>query len=561
MKELLSSNKFYNALTSKPIWTLFLVTFFVNCVASINNIIFLTPQDLDRQFVQRSFEALFLNFIFCVFIFYIFYLTKKLFKPLAYFIVIVSIFAFLLENFLVDKFLSFFTIQIFESILSTNFNEATEFAQSFIDFKIIVVALITFFVIFLISKIKPLKENKIAIYIINFIVLFSFIAIIATVINYTFITQKTSIARATRYPTAKLFLVPFQFFSKTGLGKTRSFIEHFKKLQEEEKNLTAKNGIDNIVLIIGESNARKYTGLYNPKYNTTPRIAAMENKIVFTDAVPVASSTPENLRQITTFRKNPIWRENLNLISLFKNSGYKTHWISNQESNGIYTNGSFSASELSDESFYTNKFTQNFDYKGSKFDGELIKVGQKFADKTDKGFFVFHFVGSHFTYSKRYPKEFAKFKPSDIKENINKGQKTTKAHYLNSVFYTDFVITEIYKIFKDKDALIIYLSDHGESLWDFQEKTGHGFACKATTEIPLVFMPTPKFIKNHEEIYKKLEQSRNLPFYTPNMPDLLCDIAGINSKWCNAKRSIINENYDTNFTRFVDGIFDYKTLK
>lgn len=559
MKKFFNNQNFYVAITQKPIWTLVLITLFINCFASFYNIFYANSNEINYNLFRRCGEAVFINFIFIVFIFYLFYLTKFLLKPFAYFIVFVSVFAFLLDVFLIDKFYTFFTIQIFESILNTNFNEASEFASSFLDFRTIFIVLATFFAIFLISKIKPFYSKKFIIFI-NSIILLSFIGIVAATINYYFKKHKANLSRATRFPVAKIFLVPFQYFSQTGLGSTKILISNFKDIEEKEGNLSAKNGVKNIILIIGESNARKYTGIYNDTYKTTPKIESLPNKIVFSDAVSVASSTPENLRHITTLRKNPKWSDNLNLISLFKNSGYKTFWISNQESNGIYTSGSFAASELADKSFYTNKYAQLFDYKGAKFDGELAKVAREFSQNIENGLYVFHFVGSHFTYNKRYPANFGKFTSEDIKENLPNDRKITKSEYLNSVLYTDFVINEIYKIFENKDALILYLSDHGESLWDFKDKVGHGFTCKETAEIPFIAIATNDFIQNHSEIWKNIEKSKNLPFHSPNMADLLCDIAGINSKWCESKRSIINENYNANFVRLIDGK-DYKSLE
>jgi len=60
---------------------------------------------------------------------------------------------------------------------------------------------------------------------------------------------------------------------------------------------------------------------------------------------------------------------------------------------------------------------------------------------------------SHTPYEKRYPKEFEVFKSPTIVD-----------YYDNSLVYTDYILSELMDMFKDKRAFLFFASDHGESL-------------------------------------------------------------------------------------------------
>ncbi len=82
-------------------------------------------------------------------------------------------------------------------------------------------------------------------------------------------------------------------------------------------------------------------------------------------------------------------------------------------------------------------------------------------------------------YAKRYSKVFEKFSIKDLKENcldnlngsakLNDRQAKIKSHYLNAIYYNDFVVSEICNYFKDEEAIVFYLSDRGDKVYDFRD--------------------------------------------------------------------------------------------
>ena len=169
-------------------------------------------------------------------------------------------------------------------------------------------------------------------------------------------------------------------------------------------------------------------------------------------------------------------------------------------------------------------------------------------------------MGNHFKYDLRYPKDFAKFTANDLKNKMNPGQKESFAWYLNSVLYNDYVINEIYKIFKDDEALIVYLSDHGEALFEIDGIRGHGMINRFVLEIPLIFIGTDKFKAKYPQIWQKLEVAKDYKFMSDDIIHTFADIIGTKPLEYNASRSLISGEFNASRKRLVNGT-DYENIK
>uniref|UniRef100_UPI001F09A880 sulfatase-like hydrolase/transferase n=1 Tax=Helicobacter sp. L8 TaxID=2316078 RepID=UPI001F09A880 len=156
------------------------------------------------------------------------------------------------------------------------------------------------------------------------------------------------------------------------------------------------------------------------------------------------------------------WFQQKNLGRIFNLAGYKTFWIDAQDDLSRNNVFAFVAHP------FTHKYWANgtFDIQNSTQDGWTLEVFKDHVQPqlTAKNFIVFHLFGSHAIYNRRFPKAYAKFTPADIPYQglhiKDEKDKQIVADYVNSLYYTDHVLEEIFKLFEDKDALIIYLSDH-----------------------------------------------------------------------------------------------------
>lgn len=121
-----------------------------------------------------------------------------------------------------------------------------------------------------------------------------------------------------------------------------------------------------------------------------------------------------------------------------------------------------------------NGICERMDYKNRIFkypaiDGALLDPLKETikSDKKVNQTIILHLYGSHYAYEERYPSEFAKFKPTCKSVNLKSCTYEKLLNtYDNSILYTDYLLTQIIDITKniDKEILVFYVSDHGESL-------------------------------------------------------------------------------------------------
>lgn len=162
------------------------------------------------------------------------------------------------------------------------------------------------------------------------------------------------------------------------------------------------------------------------------------------------------------------------------------------------------------------------------------------SSKNDKIFMVLHTKGSHGpTYYKRYPQRFEAFKPAcktvDLKECTN--QELINA-YDNTIYYTDYFISQTIKRLeqvKDRPVLMIYISDHGESLGEknlYLHGTPYIIAPNVQKEIPLIIWKS----KDFKGYVKQLEK-----YGHENIFHTILGALGVDSSVYNKKLDIMKQ--------------------
>ncbi|MGX2973217.1 sulfatase-like hydrolase/transferase [Helicobacter sp. T3_23-1059] len=177
-------------------------------------------------------------------------------------------------------------------------------------------------------------------------------------------------------------------------------------------------------------------------------------------------------------------------------------------------------------------------------------------------FLAIHLMGSHVGYANRYPKDFERFTPNDIKDNphidnLSNAQKfrakADLAQYANSILYTDFVVGEVIKRFSDTDSIVIYISDHANDVWD----TGIGSLrvdskiTRFMVEVPFVVFVSDRFKALHPQIYAKIAKSTQKPFMIDDLIHALIDIAGFQIDGYESNRSIFSDDFSANRARML----------
>lgn len=374
--------------------------------------------------------------------------------------------------------------------------------------------------------------------------------------------------------------------ASTPLQKTIYSLNHARKISRiiakmaaEKTNkveiLSDNSDTHSFIFVVGESGARDMMGIYNPDYDSTPlcqKLINDGNMFAFTDTISMKSVTALCIPPLLSFMDNENTSDDLSkfdsIVDVFNKANFQTFWISNHEK--ITRDMSYATvlSTKSTHSTYTAKVEVCSEYvpwlcvKDEAVLKPLDEYKQKYLDKSNKNFLIFHLMGSHARYIDRYPEEFAKYKAEDIKNTkYNIEERKNIANYLNSIYYTDYVLNEIINRFKDDDAILVYAPDHGEELgqggfW------GHGPSniSQWMVRIPLLIWVSDKYKEKRPENVERIKNALNKPFMTDNLAHVIIDLAGITTKQFDATKSVVNSAF-VERDRIVTNGLKYEDLR
>ena len=205
-----------------------------------------------------------------------------------------------------------------------------------------------------------------------------------------------------------------------------------------------------LVLVIGESTNRQRMSLYGYGRKTTPELDQLRDQLqVFTGAVTPRPYTIEALQQVLTFadQENPdAYLNTPSLVSVMKQAGYKTYWITNQQTITKRNTMLTTFSKQADEQFYLNN---NREQNARQYDGDVLDPFAKvLAEDAPRKFIVVHLLGTHMSYQYRYPPEYERFTDhSGAPAHVSEDQLPTYNAYDNAVLYNDFVVSSLIKRF------------------------------------------------------------------------------------------------------------------
>lgn len=224
-----------------------------------------------------------------------------------------------------------------------------------------------------------------------------------------------------------------------------------------------------IVIIIGESFSKHHSSLYGYPLPTNPRLEERLRRgelFVFRDVVSPANLTTSvlsNLFSPASLGSGQSWKDSPLFPALFKKAGYTTCHLDNQAAGNDYDYHDLGLKALFNARSTPLLFTVHNENR-HPYDLELLDDYDRLTSRDDTPeLVVFHLMGQHISYSDRYPKEEAYFTPGDIRrEDLTQQERQVVADYDNATRYNDQVVDAILARFTDRDAIAVYLSDHGE---------------------------------------------------------------------------------------------------
>ena len=349
--------------------------------------------------------------------------------------------------------------------------------------------------------------------------------------------------------------VPWQLL--IGFSRYREQLANIRSLQEHRESIPPiANMVDaragkptTLVLVIGESTNRSHMSLYGYPRQTSPELDAMRDQlVVFNRAFASRPYTIEALQQILTFadqEKPELHLTQPSLMNIMKQAGYKTYWITNQQTLTKRNTMLTSFSEQMDEQIYLNNSRSQNSYN---FDGNVLEPFSKILDDgAERRFIVVHLLGTHMRYQYRYPPEYAFFNDrKDLPEWVSEAQMPLINQYDNAVRYNDHVVATLIKQLAaaKTDSLLSYFSDHGEDVYD---SPNHDFIGRNEAKptppmyaVPFFLWSSPHWKTNDRLRFDKLVDRT---YQTSHFIHTWADLAGLRLDGFDPSKSIVNKQF------------------
>lgn len=270
-----------------------------------------------------------------------------------------------------------------------------------------------------------------------------------------------------------------------------------------------------VVFIIGETTRWDHMGLLGYERDTTPRLSKEENLVAFRGTscdtatklslrcMFVREGGAENNPQRTLKEKN--------VFSVLKSLGFSSELFAMQ----------------SEVWFYNNTNTDNYSFREiiaseKRNDGKpvddmlLVNELQESLKNHPQGkhLVILHTKGSHYLYSQRYPRSFARYTPEcmGVDHSCSKAQLINA--FDNSVLYTDTFIANVIDELRDKKALVFYSSDHGESINENSHLHGtpREMAPSEQFRVPMIVWASDSFLtqSEHQQAFDRLKAQQRV---------------------------------------------------
>ena len=321
-----------------------------------------------------------------------------------------------------------------------------------------------------------------------------------------------------RIPLNVYFITTRYFSEKQEIQKERASLSENIICGEEDELI--------VVFVIGESLRADHLGFDGYHRNTTPRLSN-ENIISFPNIYSEHAYTNVSLPHILT-RADSISPERAyserSFIDLFNYCGFYTAWLANQEPAKTYAYFMHEADTLIFANIDRSSYV--FDYKW--VDMDLFPYFEQIIRREEeRKLIILHTIGSHWYYNAHFTDEFQQFNPITKSRIISSCTPEELINsYDNTILCTDYFLYNIIDQLRDKNAILFYLSDHGESLGE------NGVWLHAADSPPIhnpagfIWM-SPVYKESNMEKYTALRNNRLKRFRTDFLFHTITEAAGM----------------------------------
>ncbi|MBF2719318.1 phosphoethanolamine--lipid A transferase [Psychrobacter sp. NG254] len=248
----------------------------------------------------------------------------------------------------------------------------------------------------------------------------------------------------------------------------------------DAKRVAPANSINNsvkpklMVFVVGETARADHFGLNGYARNTTPLLSKQSDLYSFKDAVSCGTSTAYSVPCMFSYANQESYdidtaEYNENVLDTLHKQGVNVVWRDNNSSSkGV-------ADRVTFEDYKSSDTNPNCDVECrdiGMLDGfdKLVTSGSSQNDTPKDTLILLHQMGNHGpAYYQRYPKAFEEYTPVCMTNELSKCDAQSVINgYDNAIRYTDYFLNNVIDTLKpyeqDYDVVMVYISDHGESL-------------------------------------------------------------------------------------------------
>jgi glucan phosphoethanolaminetransferase (alkaline phosphatase superfamily) len=377
------------------------------------------------------------------------------------------------------------TKEMMGSFFSTDFNEVYE---------IVSIKLIVWLVFSLFSCLYTMKHFSILDSKLFVTKLLSAICLLITVNNI--ITSQFKLLNS--YFPIQYLHNTYLYFSNSKYTMRKDINKKFSFADQSDQNIIT-------VLVIGESARFDHFAINGYSRDTTPYLSTVENLFSFKAQ---SSSNHTYIAVPSLMSRHPVRDlgkslEDTSFLSVFTMLGFNTNWIGTQSL--VQYLKSKNQSTIYDEVKFTIIPGGSALLKMNDHDEKMLPYIKNIVNNsTTKELLVIHTSGSHWKYSARYPKEFQKFTPkcnstAMVDQSVCKPEELIN-DYDNTILYTDFFLYNVIDLLKNNNAILMYVSDHAESLGEHGYYGHGGPMISEQTTVPFLVWVSDEFKKKHPDL-------------------------------------------------------------
>ena len=472
----------------------------------------------------------------------------------------------LFESFLVFSYSSVYTDSIALNILATNPGEASAFLEN-LNYKVFLLPLLMLLVLFVLTYILTRSWGKEVGTSLRRGLLFC--GMLVTLPISCFVVRPAQLATM-----SYLYMAPVE---RIYIGTTSCIAdaELLAKYSADARNFNVgaiehtrdMKGIT-VVLVLGESMRRNYMHCYGYPLENTPKqdsLVGTGDLVLFSDAVSSAAWTASSISQSVSFytQEGPEkeYYKYPALPLVLSKAGYYTYWVSNQETQGTGIQPVATLASTADSTRFVRNRTYG-DWNASPDSDILPLLFDRTKTPVGKDLFeVVHLMGSHTPYSDRYIHEKAPFTVDNLPKTLPNGKPTPTdakrrgiiCDYVNSIHYNDQVVAQIFQRYSQTPAIVIYLSDHGQAVFENPERPDYyeHEVSQAGLMIPLMVYTSPALRKEHPEVYEQIVAAKDRKIMTDLLANSICGLLGVKTKYYNARQDFFSSEYDNARRRLV----------